>query len=68
MTNWIAESAYVRSRARVVHRNITCGGTFRARNGLRVSDELNALQLVVASPEAHQVHQTLRVEARAALR
>ena len=39
---------------------------FRARNGVRVSDELNALQLVVASPEAHQVHQTLRVEARAA--
>ena len=66
MTNWIVESAYDKSRARAVHRNIACGATFRARNGVRVNDELNALQLVVASPEAYQVHQTLRVEARAA--
>ena len=67
MTNWIAESSYDRSRARAaVHCNIACGATFHARNGVRVSDEFNAFQLVVASPEAHQVHQTLRVEARAA--
>ena len=61
----MVEAAYNRSRASAFHSGVARSGALRARSGVRVGDELDALELVIASPEAHQVHQALRVEARA---